>query len=593
MTWASGGSATVQRVAAKKHYYRTGTISCSAVAKYALNSTGTIFWYFSPNGDVVNTGNREIAAGTTISQTITSNASQVTPYIFATSYSSPSCSSVSAVYNYGSKATPTVYGSPSSGFVNPDSDHVFSFGANTISGIDEQYTVSSGTFYYKESTASTYTSIAMTGRNFILPANTFEIGKTYNYYATLTLDDGTTATTPTYTINTVDGTASITPVAPTNVVIYGETDFKWNYSNTKGTAQYAYDIQLSNDNGETWETIFDHVISSEHNSEVYSGITSGTKLWRARGYNQQDVSGDWSDSLSFICNVPPEAPTITSISGTGRKTASWEATDQVAFHLLVEDSTTGETVYDSGDVYTSATQYLINEYLSNGDYTVKVKIINIYGKESAYASVQFTQSAETLHPTMALSYNSESGEVLVTVTDPDATEFYLKRNGVLIAHFTGSTYSDRFASGSTTYEAISVDQYGAFGTVTESIKIEIDGAYIIRRNGQKINVSERWNNMFASEMTEERRYQANEFLGASVPSHTFAKMRTKRYTFAFNDEDKIASDLLGEIVFYADQFGNGDWVVPVGFTRTDYWYGDDTSMQLELTEFDEGISYAV
>ena len=592
MTWASGGTVTVQRDPAKKHYYRTGTVSCSAITKWAYISNGSILWYFSPGGEVVDTGSHEIAAGTRISQTI-SSTSQVTPYIYAGSYSTPSCSSVSAVYNYGSKAVPTVYGSPSSGFVNPAKDRVFSFGANSISGIDEQYTVSSGTFYYKESSADSYTSIAMSSRSFTLPANTLVLGKTYNYYAVLTLDDGTTAQTPTYTINTEDGVASITPLSPTNVVIYGKTDFRWNYSNTKGTAQYAYDIQLSNDNGETWETIFNHVVSSESVSEEYSGITAGTKLWRARGYNQQDVPGDWSDSLSFICNVPPEAPTITSVSGTGRKTVEWEATDQVAFHLLVENNSTNETVYDSGDVYSSSTQYLINEYLPNGDYTVKVKIINIYGKDSAYASTQFTQSVGTLHPEMTLSYNKDSGEVLVTVADPEAVEFYLKRDGVLIAHFTASTYSDKFANGRTEYEAISVDSNGSFGTVTDSIEILIDGAYIIRQNGQKINVSERWNEKFSIGNTEERRFKANEFLGASVPSHIFAKMRTKRYAFVFEDADRIAADLLGEVVFYADQFGNGDWVVPVGFTRTDYWYGDDTTMQLELTEFDEGISYAV
>ena len=592
MTWASGGTVTVQRDPAKKHYYRTGTVSCSAITKWAYNSNGRILWYFSPGGEVVDTGSREIAAGTRISQTIPST-SQVTPYIYADSYSTPSCSSVSAVYNYGSKAVPTVYGSPSSGFVNPAKDRVFSFGVNSISGIDEQYTVSSGTFYYKESSADSYTSIAMSTRSFTLPANTLTLGKTYNYYAVLTLDDGTTAQTPTYTINTEDGVASVTPVAPTNVVVYGKTDFRWSYSNTKGTMQYAYDIQLSNDNGETWETIFSHVVSSESVSEEYSGITAGTKLWRARGYNQQDDPGEWSQSLSFVCNVPSEAPTITAISGNGRKTVAWTATDQVAFHLLVEDNSTNEVIYDSGDVYSSNTEYLINEYLPNGDYTVKVKIINIYGKDSEYASAQFTQNADTLHPTMDLSYNEESGEVLITVSDPDADDFYLKRNGVLIAHFEGATYSDRFANGNTTYEVISISEDGSFGTTTKSIEIHINGALIIRQNGQRINVSKRWNEKFSIGNTEERRFHANEFLGASAPSHTFTKMKTKRYSFVFSDKERIASDLLGEIVFYADQFGNKDWVVPVGFTRTDYWYGNDTSMQLELTEFDEGISYAV
>lgn len=592
MTWVSGGSATVQRVAAKKHYYRTGTISCSAVAKYALNSTGTIFWYFSPNGDVVNTGNREIAAGTTISQTITSNASQVTPYIFATSYSSPSCSSVSAVYNYGSKAVPTVYGSPSSGFVNPANDNLFSFGSNYISGIDEQYTVSSGTFYYKKTSEENYTSDAFSGRQYTIPANTLEIGETYNYYAVLTLDDGTTAQTPTYTLDTNDGTASVVPLSPSNVVIYGETDFRWNYSNTKGTIQYAYDIQLSDD-GAIWTTIFNHIVSSEQISAKYSGITAGIKYWRVRGYNQQDAAGDWSDSLSFVCNVPPSAPTITSITGNGRKTVAWDSTDQVAFHLLVEDTGTGKVIFDSGDVYSSGTEYLINEYLPNGDYTVKVKIINVYGKASPYADAQFTESSGTLQPTMGLDYNQETEEVLITAEDANASAFYLKRNGILIAKFAGGTYSDKYANGHVTYELISVDAYDNFGSTTGTIDVQIDSAKIILPDGSTISVSDRWNDLFSAAVTEERRFQANEFLGASVPTHTFAKMRTKRYTFVFEDKDRIAPDLLGQVVFYADKFGNADWVVPVGYSRTDYWYGNGTSMQLELTEHSEVISYEV
>lgn len=592
MTWVSGGSATVQRVAAKKHYYRTGTISCSAVAKYALNSTGTIFWYFSPNGDVVNTGNREIAAGTTISQTITSNASQVTPYIFATSYSSPSCSSVSAVYNYGSKAVPTVYGSPSSGFVNPANDNLFSFGSNYISGIDEQYTVSSGTFYYKKTSEENYTSDAFSGRQYTIPANTLEIGETYNYYAVLTLDDGTTAQTPTYTLDTNDGTASVVPLSPSNVVIYGETDFRWNYSNTKGTIQYAYDIQLSDD-GAIWTTIFNHIVSSEQISAKYSGITAGTKYWRVRGYNQQDAAGDWSDSLSFVCNVPPSAPTITSITGNGRKTVAWDSTDQVAFHLLVEETGTGKVVFDSGDVYSSGTEYLINEYLPNGDYTVKVKIINVYGKESPYADAQFTESSGTLQPTMGLDYNQETEEVLITAEDANASAFYLKRNGILIAKFAGGTYSDKYANGHVTYELISVDAYDNFGSTTGTIDVQIDSAKIILPDGLIIVVSERWNDLFSAAVTEERRFQANEFLGASAPTHIFAKMRVKRYTFVFEDKNRIAPNLLGQVVFYADKFGNADWVVPVGYNRTDYWFGDGTSMQLERTEHSEVISYEV
>lgn len=599
-SWRNVGSARVSKDYSKRHYLKTGT-NCSATSVKVGVSGSRLYFYYSPDGEVTEFGHQSSASssywysdGDSLSQTIRVT-DEVVLYIYCDGWSSGGpATGISASAAYSTKATPTGTGSVRGGYVNPFQAKTFSFSMNYISGIDEQYTIQSGTFSWcdAEDTSNWHTQ-AFTGSSVTIPANTFTSGNNYLYKATVVLDDGSTCEIGQYTFMTVDGVPTATPSQPSNVVIYGETDFTWNYSNTRGTPQYAYDLQISNDGGSTWETLFSHVVTANTRSAVVAGITAGTKLWRVRAYNQDDVASEWSETASFICNVPPSAPAITSITGNGRKTIAWESTDQVAFHLVVEDSMTGGIVYDSGDVYSSNTQYLINDYLPNGGYTVKVKIINIYGKESPYASAQFTQSSGTLNPTLKLQYNEESGQVLITATDENATRFYLKRNGVLIAQFSGGTYFDYFASGLTEYELISVDADDNFGTVSGSIVATVRNARIIRKDGQIINVSERWNAMYTVESAEERRYQANEFLGASVPSHIFAKMRTKRYAFVFEDADRIAADLLGEVVFYADQFGNGGWVVPVGFTRTNYWYGDDTTMQLELTEFDEGISYAV
>lgn len=597
--WYSAGSATVSKDSSKKHYLKTG-VSCSATSVKVGISGSKLYFQFS-GGSSTEFGHQSSVSssywysdGDTLSQTVdVQNIIDLFIYCDGWSAGGPA-TNIRGSMIYGAKATPSGTASVKSGYVNPFQEKTFNFYMDYISGIETQYTIASGTFMWcDENDPSTWHSQAFTGSSVTIPANTFSSGSNYIYKANVVLDDGSTCEIGQYTFMTVDGTPTASPVSPSNMVIYGETDFYWNYSNTRGTAQYAYDLQLSDDLGATWQTIYSHVVTSETRSSVLTGITAGTKYWRVRAYNQDDVASEWSNSVSFVCNVPPSAPTITSISGNGRKTISWTATDQVAFYLIVEETATGKIIYDSGDVYSSSTQHLINEYLANGDYTVKVKIINVYGKESPYAEAQFTESSGILQPSMTLSYNSETGEVLITAEDASASVYYLKRNGVLIAKFTGATYTDRFAIGHTTYELISVDANDNFGSAIGTIDIMVTGARIILPDGQKINVSRRWGERFSAEIAEGRRYQANEFLGASAPSHTFSKMRTKRYTFVFDDYDRIAADLLGQVVFYADRFGNGDWVMPVAYTRTDFWYGNSTTLQLELTEHNEVISYEV
>lgn len=97
--------------------------------------------------------------------------------------------------------------------------------------------------------------------------------------------------------------------------------------------------------------------------------------------------------------------------------------------------------------------------------------------------------------------------------------------------------------------------------------------------------------MFTVSGQEDRKHVEIEYLGASVPEHVFAKMRTKRYSFAFFDPDRIGSELLGETVYYADQFGNGDWCAIISVSRSDEWIGDDTALELERTNGNEGITY--
>lgn len=596
-SWINGGTATVQKDSSKKHYYHGSTVSCSAVTNDMINSTGQLRGYFSPGGSIFTFGStgsqgQGVSNGETISSSIPATTGTVTVYVYASSYQNPACRNVRATLSYGSKAQPTGYCYFSGGYVNPFNSKTFSFGVNHIDGIDEQYTISSGTLYYKQTEADSWSSMALTNGSATIPANTFTTGNTYQFYGRLTLDDGTVISTQTYAFDTVDGTPSCRPIAPNNAVIYGSTDFTWSYSNSKSTPQYAYDIQVSHDDGDTWETIYDHVVTTERTAPEYSGFTAGEWLWRVRTYNNDDVASEWSDTAMFISNVTPSAPTITNIDTSDRVLIQWSSYSQAAFEVIIENMETGAAVFDSGEVYSSDTEYFVNDYLPNGNYLAKVKIINVYGKESPYGTQEFVIDSQITPPEVAAFYlPAENGVKISIDNDGTFTKYYLKRNGVLIASFTEDTYVDHFASGNVNYTLIAIDAYGKYGIVEFSVIAEVESARITLRDGRMFEVDQRWNARFSVRSQEDRKHVEVEYLGAPTPEHVFAKMRTKSYSFVFFDPDQIGSMLLGETVYYADEFGNGDWCAVISVGRSDGWPGDDTTLELERTNGHEEIEY--
>ena len=155
-------------------------------------------------------------------------------------------------FNYSdTKAVPVPSSSFTGGFIDRKESKSIKFGTEYNNLIDEQYTVASGTFYYKNTNDAIYTSIALVGDTVTIPANTFLAEETYDAYADLTLDDGTACTYTLDTITTTDGTPEVTAIAPSNIMVYGSATFRWDYENEYGTDQYAYDLQISDDNGAT------------------------------------------------------------------------------------------------------------------------------------------------------------------------------------------------------------------------------------------------------------------------------------------------------------------------------------------------------
>lgn len=483
----------------------------------------------------------------------------------------------------------TVTSSLSGGYKSPSKPFTVDLSATYYSDAITQYKIASGTLYRKKSGASSYQQIPFTGRSVTVSAGTLESNTSYDVYLTARASNGASATTSHATISTVDGTAVVSVVSPNNEVTHGDITYAWNYSNTTGESQYAFDIQTSPNNS-TWTTIFNHVVTSQ-TSANYTQTSSGDTYWRVRGYNQNNVAGSWSASAKYINNVPPQPPVILEIIPGGRIQLRWSAENQISYRLEVIDDATGQTMYDSGDVYSSESLALVNTYLSDGSYTIRVKISNIYGKESDWATSSFQQTSELSELEYSANY-TENG-VTITILSEGFETYYLVRNGQLVAHFNETTYTDMFASGETNYRLIAVDSEDNFAQAIFTINAAISSARLITQGGQVLTVSARWDNFNNAEHSEEIRYSANEYLGASYPEHMFSKMHIKRFTRAFYDPNRIAKQLLGTVAFYADEYGNGDWVAITSYTRSDSWLGDATNIEMEVTTRKEDVTYAV
>lgn len=475
---------------------------------------------------------------------------------------------------------------PNSGFLNPIKTNKFTFEVTPKEELLTQYDIASGTFYYKLSSASSYTSVNFTGSTYTLPANTLTAGNTYNIYATLKSSDNTSKNTSTTNYNTNDATPTVTPISPNNEVIKGSALFKWSYSVSTGMQQYAYQIQGSTD-GSTWTNLKSKTVSSA-NSVTLNISNVGTNYWRIRAYNQSDVASAWSSAVMYINVLPPTTPTIISLNAGGRPDITWSASNQMAYQVQVVSN--NEIIIDSGYVYSSDTNYKVLEYLEDGIYTFKVRIMNQYGV-SNWATIDYSQNYGLIAPEYTVE-NTDEGVHITIAENNDYQKYYLRRNGDLIGKFDGREYTDRFAIGEIDYEIIFVT-----GDDT-AVKVQFKHIYksehtmLVGKDGTVYAIHKRWNDEIIPQSTREIENDYVYFLGEKKPQINVTRMRTNKYTVAVCELDFALDKLLGQTLFFKTPHGIGGWVVLLSTNRTDKWFGNDTVCNLGETRYlDEVITY--
>lgn len=363
--------------------------------------------------------------------------------------------------------------SPSSGaFVNRFQKNTFTWDAEDDTDLTQvcfaEVKQTSAVFEWRVKNASTSKTISVSGATTActVPANTFPSG-TLEWRVKVTANSGTTTTSAWQEITTTDVTPTAKPVSPSGIVIDATivNRFSWKHIISTGTPQSKADLQWSAD-GTTWNTLATVAGENQYYDVPANKFTSGTKCWRVRTYNTDNMASEWSDKAEFIAINAPSAPSIVIQSTGPRPRITWQTSEQEAYQLTLSSG------YASGTVYGTEKAWRSPVYLADGSYTVRVRVQNKYGMWSEWSTAALPVS-HTEGEAITLSVDA-AHEAALTWQTAGSYDFYLiERDGVAIGRTVQKQYVDHTSIGSVTYRVRGCydesDNYGVSNTVTAEI----------------------------------------------------------------------------------------------------------------------------
>jgi hypothetical protein len=276
----------------------------------------------------------------------------------------------------------------------------------------------------------------------------------------LTVSDSVNPVTGGYDLTLPDATPDTPTLISPNaeyVDINADITFEWQHNISTGTEQTAADLQYSYEGG-----AFTTLATISDDAQTYTcpadTLMAGNYRWRARTYNVDDVAGEWSDPAVFVGVGAPTAPSISGLPTASRPVISWQSAAQAGYQFVLLDGE-GETLYDTGETASSVKTLALPMYLANGDYTVRLRIINAALLWSNWAETSFTLTVTPPDtPSIAAELIADGARITPGGIDEDAAHVYLLRNGVPVAEITGlAEYDDYAAVGEAEYVVRVVD----------------------------------------------------------------------------------------------------------------------------------------
>lgn len=177
------------------------------------------------------------------------------------------------------------------------------------------------------------------------------------------------------------------PSAPTNLSPNGITidrgasqRFSWQFNDpNSGDMQSKFDLQWRMQGSTTWLFVSQDTINNFYDF-VANNFPRGTIEWRVRTYDQEGLSGPYSDIATFFAGDKPSKPIIISPEthvSVANPTVQWSSVGQIGFLLTVKDGT--ETIFSRERNSTNKAETVTYSLANQEDYTIELRIRNADG----------------------------------------------------------------------------------------------------------------------------------------------------------------------------------------------------------------------
>lgn len=437
----------------------------------------------------------------------------------------------------------TPQNSPTSGYADPRNAIKFQWYFASTGGAVPQ---ASATFYWRISGVSEWTSVAASGStaSVTIPANTFPVASTIEWYISGTDVGGTSSTSQVYSFSTAAETAYAYPQAPIGVTVdTGKAvTVHWILANADGTQPSRVELSYKLANESSWTTIHAENAAFTEWTTAAGYFPVGEIEWRVIATNRDGVEGP-AGAAAFISLRAPDAPVGLTATAVPRTTIRWQGGDQEAYEILID----GETVQQAYG--TEVNEWTPDFVLEDGIHVIAVRIQGPYGLWSdpsiTTIDVQNQIPAGWEDLTLAGRFDVDAILLMSGAASPASPSANWFRDGKRIAVTHGSReYADRYVLGEHRYwvELWAEDgNYARSNVLTGTLKSCITRIALFEGGGWvDLKLSE--NSASEQGFTYGRTASARHVLGTAYPVLEVSEFEdlSGSYDCAFRDTESAA-----------------------------------------------------
>ena len=272
--------------------------------------------------------------------------------------------------------------------------------------------IKSQTLYWKYTTDSNYTSVALSSSatTYTFAANTFRKAN-IQWYIKATDKYNYSVSTVVQTVGVgITPTVEISYPRDVNIRTANRQIFTWEMKESIPTGQKSYELQYKKSTDSTWTTIT-RTSSAQYHSFAENTFVAGDYSWKIKVTNNDGISTSYV-TANFKTIGATAAPNITSVTNSSIPTINWQISSQDTFELEIYDN--NGRIYESGiRPGTNIRKFTPNIMLLDGNYIVKMRAMNEYGYFTEWTEYAFVINAEKPEAVECVVYANSSHGVIV------------------------------------------------------------------------------------------------------------------------------------------------------------------------------------